>query len=403
MTAFALTTALLTAAVIFLVTRPLLRLPRQAWAGADEVNAAVYREQLAELDAQLAAGALSAEHHARAREAIRLRLASDLSAAPEAGRSPAPARGLALAAAIGIAAAGVGLYALLGTPAALEPQARPAAAADPNAHGLQSAQIAAMAERLAIRLQANPDDLNGWVMLARSYSALGRFDDGARAYGEAARIAPRDAPLLADYADVLAMARGRSFDGEPDRLIARALAADGSNVKALALAGSSAFARKDHARAVELWSRILALVPADSNMGRSIEASIAQARALAGKAAAGAPAASVSGTVTLAPGLAERVKEGATLFVYARAVGGSRQPAAIARLPAAGWPVRFTLDDSSAMDRANRLSSHREVALEARVSPGGSATAASGDLRATVSAVKVGASGIAIEIASVVP
>lgn len=404
MTVFVIVAALLTLATVALVAGSLARAPRAARAGADEINAAVYRDQLAELDAQLAEGTLVAARHAEAREAIRRRMAQDLR--PSAARNALPQRGAALAVALAIAAGAAGMYVWRGTPAALAPQAAAPAARD-AAHGLQSEQILGMVERLAARLRENPDDLNGWVMLARSQSALGRFDEASRAYREASQRAPRDAALLADYADVLAMSRGRSFEGEPDRLIARALEIDSGHVKSLALAGSSAFARKDYGRAIELWGRIREQVPADSQMARSIEASIVQARALAvgaPPAAAVAPSAggagTLSGLVKLAPALAARVDSGDTLFVYARAISGSPRPVAILRTSVSRWPVEFSLDDTSAMSSGGRL--HGEVALEARVSKSGGAAPAPGDLRGILTPVRVGASGVVVEIASVV-
>lgn len=408
MTAFIAVAFFLALATAALVGVSLARAPRAARASSDDVNAAVYRDQLAELDAALAEGALSPERHAAAREGVRLRLARDLRGAPVSAR--APSRAAAMGASFAIVAGAAALYAILGTPGALDPAARVAAKAEDSAHGLQAAQIAGMVERLAARLRDNPEDLNGWVMLARSNSALGRFEPAAAAYGQAAKLAPNDAALLADYADVLAMAQGRRFDGEPDRIVAAALRADPSNLKALALAGTSAFTRKDYQAAVNHWSRIREQVPADSDMGRSIEASIAQARAAAGgtvsqaSGAAAAPArlAAVSGVVRLAPSVAARVKEGDTLFIYARSVEGSRMPLAIDRRPVGAWPATFTLDDSSAMTPSSRLSSQSRVVLEARVSKSGSANAAPGDLRGVSEAVEVGRKGVVIEIASVV-
>ncbi len=411
MTAFIAFAALLAAATIALVAGSLARRPRGARSSADDVNAAVYRDQLAELDAQLAQGALDAEHHAAAREAVRLRLAGDLRASSgslAAGGSRAGAIAAGLAIAVGAGA----LYALLGTPAALSPQA--AAARQDPAHGLQGEQILGMIERLAGRLRDNPEDLNGWVMLARSFSALGRFDDASRAYAEAVKRADKDAVLLADYADVLAMAQGRSFRGEPDRLIARALEADPRHVKSLALAGSSAFARQDYQRAVEYWTRID--VPPDSPMGRSIEGSIAQARQLAaekpGAAAAAArvdrsvpatgEAGRIRGRVTLAPALAARVEPGDTLFVFAVPADGSRMPIAIVRQPVGAWPASFTLDDSSAMSGASRLSAQQKVVIEARISKSGNAVAAAGDLRGGLTQIKVGAAGVVVNIDSII-
>ena len=74
-----------------------------------------------------------------------------------------------------------------------------------------------------------------------------------------------NATLLADLADVLAMAQGKRLAGEPARLIQQALDVDPRHVKALALAGSAAFEARDYAAARGYWERVLAVVPADSD------------------------------------------------------------------------------------------------------------------------------------------
>ncbi|HET7404292.1 MAG TPA: tetratricopeptide repeat protein, partial [Usitatibacter sp.] len=356
----------------------------------------------------LAEGGISADHHGHARDAIRGRLAQDLAGSTEVAVASRSRRtrwisgGIALAVPV---AAGL-LYATLGNPEALLAQTAPkVAAAGDGAHGLDSPQIVAMVERLAARLADNPDDLDGWTMLGRSYSALGRFEEASRAYAQAITLSPDNPALLADAADVLAMAQGRRFDGEPDRLIAWALAKDPKHVKALALAGTAAFNRKDYNRAVEYWARIREQAPAGSDMAASMDASIAQARQLAGGTVPvmqQAPSAAISGTVRLAPALAGRVAPGDTLFIYARAPQGSRMPVAIVKRAAGPWPAEFRLDDSNAMSPAARLSGLNQVMLEARVSKAGSATAMPGDLRGTLGPVDVGREGVVLEIGSVV-
>jgi len=139
--------------------------------------------------------------------------------------------------------------------------------------------------RLAARLRESPEDAEGWVMLGRSYVVLGRFGEASRAYANATARMPRNAQLLADYADALGMAQGRSLLGEPEKIITRALAVDPDNVKALALAGTAAFDRKNYVMAAEHWERILALVPQESEIARSVRTSVAEARALGGQKA----------------------------------------------------------------------------------------------------------------------
>ena len=95
-----------------------------------------------------------------------------------------------------------------------------------------------MAAVLAERLKSQPADVEGWVMLGRSYTVLSRYRDAATAFRRAIDLQPSNPNLLADLADVIAMSQGRRLAGEPARLIQAALDADPRHVKALALAGS---------------------------------------------------------------------------------------------------------------------------------------------------------------------
>ncbi|OEZ61764.1 tetratricopeptide repeat protein [Duganella sp. HH105] len=173
------------------------------------------------------------------------------------------------------------LYALLGTPAALDRPSEPALAAASPGAAVGPEQVEAMVARLAARLAKEPNDANGWRMLARSYETLRRFDQAADAYRHLLALEPATPELLVDYAVVLGMTLNTSLAGEPEALIARALAIDPNHIQALALSGSAALERGDYANAVKPWKKILALVPADSDIGKSISANIAQAEAQA--------------------------------------------------------------------------------------------------------------------------
>lgn len=155
-----------------------------------------------------------------------------------------------------------------------QPVASHAALAPANA---QAPDVQAMVDRLAARLQKEPDNGPGWQMLAKSHAALGRFADAAGAYAKAAALLPADAGLLADYADVLAMTQSGSFGGEPVRLIQKALAIDPNHPKALALAGTEAYRRGDYGNALRYWNRALETLPADSDLAASVRSGIAEA------------------------------------------------------------------------------------------------------------------------------
>src|SRR5712664_1147208 len=305
MTVFLVIGALLIAGAVLFIVPPLLRRGLRAGATRDAVNVAVYRDQLRELDADLRAGTLASDQHEKARREIEARLLADVGGGEAPAQSPRHARAAALALGLAVPICALAVYVAVGNPRALLPQTAEAG----NQHGLSAQQFEALISRLAARLKDNPEDAEGWMMLGRSYAVLGRFGESSEAYAKAAARMPRDAQLLADYADALAMAQGRTLQGEPEKILLRALAIDPDNVKALLLAGTAAFNRNDGAAAVRHWERVLGLLPAESDMIQRVQASIAEARSLSGspggKAQIARPAQAqggrVSGVVRLAP------------------------------------------------------------------------------------------------------
>jgi len=414
MTAFWIVATLLIAGTLLLLLRPLVRRhTRAASVSRKATNIAVYRDQLRELEQDYAAGTVNREGYEETRREIERRLLEDVRDADETPHSGAAGRNAAVVIGAAVPVIAFALYFAVGSFESLLP-GRPGAGAEQASHSISEEQIRELTGRLAARLEQEPDNIEGWVMLGRSYAALGEFDKAARAYGTAVARAGNDAALLADYADALAMAQGRSLQGEPEKIVQRALAIDPQNVKALALAGTAAFDRKDYAIAVKYWERILEVAPENSEFAQSVRSSIAEAQHLAQQAGA-TPAAgtgakkpaepastsaakAVSGVVQVAPALASRVSPGDTVFVYARAVEGPRMPLAIVRAQAKDLPLKFTLDDRSAMTEAMKLSAQERVVVGARISKGGNATPQPGDLEGVSGPVVVGASGVTVVI-----
>jgi cytochrome c-type biogenesis protein CcmH len=313
---------------------------------------------------------------------------------------------------IGLAVAG---YAWKGSPGLKPVAAVPVDAEEQAARK----QIEGMVDKLAQRLKEKPDDATGWLMLGRSYSVLGRFDDALPAYAKAVALRGNDASTLADYADALALKNGGQATPETDALVARALAVDPKHLKALALAGTSAFERADYAGAVRHWETMAQGLPPDSPDTPRLQASLAEARkrggiaatpSLATAAAASAPTTavvaaagtSVSGTVTLAPALAAKASPTDTVFIYARAAQGPRMPLAVFRAQVKDLPITYTLDDSMAMAPTAKISGAAQVIVSARISKSGNAIPQPGDLAGESAPVAPGASGIAITIGSTV-
>jgi cytochrome c-type biogenesis protein CcmH len=285
-------------------------------------------------------------------------------------------------------------------------------------HALGNEQVLAMIDKLSQRLKESPSDAEGWAMLARSYAVIGRHTDALPAYEKAVALRPEDASLLADHADALAVANKHELTGEPLAMINKALKIDPDNLKALSLAGTAAFNRKDYAGAVRHWEHIAAVAPAGSSYLPQVEANLAEARELGKLPPPAAPAASaapvrasgavavpgstVSGTVTLAAALRDRVAPTDTVFVFARAAEGPRMPLAILRKQVKDLPLDFKLDDSQAMSPAMRLSSYSKVVVGARVSKSGNAMPQPGDLAGQTAVSDLGASGLKIEISQAV-
>jgi cytochrome c-type biogenesis protein CcmH len=135
-------------------------------------------------------------------------------------------------------------------------------------------QINAMVAKLAERMQANPDDMQGWLMLARSYKTMGRYEDAAAAYGKAEKVIDDDPELLASYAETLAMASGKGLKGKPAQLIARALKLDPKQPHALFLAGAAAMEAGDKKQGIAYWEALLPQVEPGSEIDQLLRSGI---------------------------------------------------------------------------------------------------------------------------------
>jgi len=428
MTGFLMMTGTMIALALAFVLLPLTR-QRKTEGGMPhfQSNLLIHRDQLKQLQADRDNGALSAAEFESEQAELGKRVLEDalvtLKDSPPANPK-SNGRWVAVMIAVLLPASAVGLYLKLGSPAAIAPEVKPVVAASATAqkspHGMSFDQIRASAEELAARLKSNPGDGEGWATLARSYNVLGRFSEAAAAYEKAVSLLPADAQLLADYADALAMSQGQKLDGKPFEIIKQALKTDPANLKALALAGTAAFEQKDYRGAANYWEKVVQIAPADSEFARSIGSSLEEARALAeGRPVAALPAimppanpaamgeaagaATISGTVSLAPQLVARVKPDDTVFIFARAEKGPRMPLAILNKSFRDLPMTFTLDDSSAMAPGMKLSSAGSVMVVARISRSGNATAQSGDLEGMVGPVKPGSRDIQLKIDKVLP
>ncbi len=399
MTTFIALSALMALCAAFIIALPLLRGPRGRQAAApaqDAANVAIYTGQQAELETDLALGTLSQAQFDLAKHELERRLLQDVQPTSAPAASVQPARWPGIVVALMVPLLAIGLYLKIGSPNALDPAALNPPAADAMITQLQ--QVETLLPKLEQRLQAQPNDPAGWDMLGKSYMALERYPEAAKAYAKLAELQPREAQVFADYADAQAMAQGQTLTGKPSELIAQALKLDPANEKALYLAGYAAQEAGNRKAAMAHWEKLLAQLPPESEGAAVLRQNLAGLR----QQTAGQAGASVSGQVRLAATLQGKAAPQDTLFVFARAAEGPKMPLAMLRAQVKDLPLNFTLDDSMAMSPQMKLSHFSEVVIVARVSKSGAAVPQPGDLEGASKPVKLGANDVAVEISKLV-
>ncbi len=397
MIVFAAVALCLLLVAIAIVLWPLLRGASAPVSGRELSNLDIHRDQFAELARDLESGTLAAADYAQAKNELERRVLEETSPTPL--RRPATSgRMVPIVVAAFLPMAAVGLYLYLGNLQGISAPRHPAA----DMSSITGNEFQDMTAKLAERMQLNPADAQGWKMLGRAYRAMERFAEANEAYKKAVELNPKDADLLADYAESLALGAGRSLAGEPTRLLDRARKLDPTSSKVLTLSGSAAFERKDYKTAIGYWQKVLKQPEVNDELAQALQKGVEEAKARLGGNTA-PPAASagkerVSGEVTLDASLKDKVRPDDSVFVFARAAEGSRMPLAIVKVRVADLPYRFSFDDASAMTEQMRLSSVSDVVIGARVSRSGNAAPAAGDLEGRSARIKPGQTGVRVVI-----
>jgi len=416
MTLFWIICALLLVVALLFVVPPLWRRTgKNNQVQRDTANLEIFRDQIAEMDADLRNGLLAPELYEQGKRELQARLLEEASPPAESGNLPLrnSSKAVAIALAVLLPLTAIGLYWKIGNREAFLPQV-----AGGKADGFGMVRSETALKELKDKLAQNPQDKESWLLLARSYMKMERYADAAKAYDKLTQLAPNEAPLWAEFADAQAMANGQSLAGQPTLLLNKALEIDPNNDKALALAGSAAMERGDYPAAVGYWEKVIKLVPKDSEDAKMIEGGIRQARDFIAQGKSGKPMAAqrtptaeekkpasggkerITGTVTLSAALAGKANPNDTLFVLARAAEGP--PLAAVRRQVKDLPLQFALDDSMAMSPQMKLSSFDKVVVIARISRSGDVIPQPGDLQGVSSILKPGSSGVKLSIDSVV-
>jgi cytochrome c-type biogenesis protein CcmH len=371
-------------------------------------NAKVYRDQILDLDREHESGHISDQEWQQSRDELSLRLLEDTSAVDDpAAKAEKPATLTALVLAVALPLSAMGLYMWVGQPEALNPLAlKSPDQVDPK-------DLAKLAQTLAEKLKDKPDNLQGWVMLGRTYRTLENFEGALKAYDTALKLSEDD-DLKLERIEVIAMQRQGQFEGEPWRVIREILQKDPEHFGALLTAGSASYAEGKFADALKYWEKARKPLDANNPDLPGLDNAIATVRDKLGMPPAPVPTANasssgmgpslrVSGQVSLSAAVKAKASPNDVVFIYATPANGDRMPLAIFKTTVAQLPFNFTLDDSTAMAPDRKLSAAGEVMVKVRVSKSGNAMPQPGDLSASLGPVKVGAKGLKLEIKDLAP
>ena len=381
-----------------------------------KANAKVYRDQILDLDREHDSGHISDQEWQQSRDELSLRLLEDTSAVDDpAAKAEKPAIWTAVILAVALPLGSMGLYMWVGQPEALNPMA----AKTPDQ--VDPKDLAKMAQTLAEKLQAKPDNLQGWVMLGRTYRALENFDAALKAYDSALKLSADD-DLKLERIEIIAMQRQGQFEGEPWNVIREVLQRDPQHFGALLTAGSASYAEGKFADALKYWEQARKPLDANNPDLEGLENAIAAVRdrlgmlpAKSSLTASSTPSSTssstsvatsglnVTGQVNLSASLKSKASPNDVVFIYATPANGDRMPLAIFKTTVSQLPLNFTLDDSTAMTPDRKLSAAGEVMVKVRVSKSGNAMPQSGDLSGSLGPVKVGAKGLKLEIKDQIP
>ncbi|WP_122573666.1 c-type cytochrome biogenesis protein CcmI [Pseudomonas viridiflava] len=332
------------------------------------LNVALYQERLSELQGQQEEGVLSATQIQSARDEAARELLADTEGA-EKSRTARLGKPWLLLAAVLVPVLGMGAYLQLGASDKVELS---------REFSQPPTSLADMTQRLERTVQAQPDSSESLYFLARSYMAQNRPGDAAQMFERAAGLAGRPPELLGQWAQALYFASDKHFTPQVQALTDEALKADPREVTSLGLLGIAAFETERYQAAVDYWTRLLNVLPAQDPSRSALEGGIARARENlktgAKPALAASRAASIKVRVDLAPALKDKVQPRDSVFIFARAVDGPPAPLAVKRITVAELPAEVELSDTDAMMPQLKLSNFPQVQLVARVSRAGQPT-----------------------------
>ena len=320
--------------------------------------------------------------------------------------------------------AGIMLYQGIGTPAAIN--LPPATAAQQStqqqsAHSSQQDQMDELVTSLQQRMNENPDDPEGWLILGRSLKTMQRYAEAQTALSNANRLKPGNPLVMVELAETILFASGEPrVNPEARQLLKSALAIDPQHQKGLWLMGMAYAQDGDDAQAITIWQSLLGQLDPASGAASSVTQQIEMAHKRMGQpvaetmdakpsSAEPAVAEAAAGlgipvTVTIADDLAGTVPASAALFIFIHPAGAVGMPLAVKRLAPRGFPMSLNFSDADLLRPGGSLQDFEQLDISARISMAGIANGASGDIQANLVTVDTNSpTAIALHLGQRVP
>lgn len=391
--------AMVIVALIFLL-RPFFVDMKKDEVERSALNVAITKERIAELETEFKQDTISQAEYEQTRDELEQALLYDVEQESNESKrinNEKVNRLTRLSLIFIVPLFAVSIYAYLGQPDLIEGGKKQTAAGhSPSKTGATMEQ---MVDKLAAKLKENPDNAEGWFMLARSYMSMNRYPEAVKALEKTNELVPNNPVIMLRYADALTMSNGGRISGKPFELIKRAVALKPNDQTGLWLIGMGYEEQGDYKKAISYWSLLLTILKDDNSINK-VQALIRRAKKKAGMSAADsvAPAkgssekekiSSLKVNVSIDKSMLKNVSMDDTVFIFAKAVSGPPMPLAVARKQVKDLPLQVTLDDTMAMIPSMKLSAFNKVKITARVSRTGKPLLQKGDLFSKEKSIKL--------------
>lgn len=350
----------------------------------DQRNVRIARERLAELKANKIAGGISQVQYDEQVVELEQALSDDLEISNSPNKTQSQGRWLVYILFVAIPCLSAGLYWKLGNYQAIShsDELNQVDSTRPSPEAINK-----MVAGLAEKLKSEPKNLEGWLMLGRSYKMLERYPEAVDALTHAYQLSGEKSEVMLPYAEALMLTNEGKWAGKPQELLNKALVLDPNNLNGLWFSALASAQQDDKKSAIGFLRKLEAVLPAESADKQQIHELIANTEsAMTNAVPATSPQPTASSVVSvdiqvsLAADLQSDAKPEDTVFIYAQALSGPKMPLAIIRKQVRELPLSVSLTDAEAMMPNMKLSNFKQVRLLARISKSGSAMPQLGDL-----------------------